>query len=463
MSVETLRRIVEEKLVDTVLQAALAKALGTVRTKSSAAVQDFADLEEVRTSAAELKRACVHRLKENLERFELKATEAGTKVLWAESAADVSAMVAEIGKQHGVLRVVLSKTMAGEEVNLEAAVKAAGMGVVQTDLGERVVQLAGEKPSHVTAPCLHMSAGQVGTVLHRQAGLEYSDDPERLSRLVAHSLRPRFLEADMGITGANAALADSGCVVSVENEGNVRLGLTLPKVQVTICGIEKMMNNMAEVTPLLALLPRLATGQGATSYVDITSPRPLPGQTRYVILLDNGRTSLFNGGPFRALLRCIRCGACMNNCPVYERVGGHTYGWTYPGPVGIAMAGHMAPSKEAGAALSLCTLCGACTEVCPVKIPLDQLIVLGRHRALSFRPAREVALERKGLGRFKLAFKSRFFYRLSHWGHKRAIAWFPGYLGRVQSALGWQGERTAPSPAAMLFSTWFNKRKKGEV
>lgn len=459
----SLRSTVRDKLADSRLQAALAKSLATVRAKSERMVRDFADLEEARTTAAALKRKHVSLLRENLLLFEERLKSAGTEVLWADRALDVRRIVADIGKEHGVRRVVLSKTMAGEEVELEHALKSAGMSVVQTDLGERVVQLAGEKPSHVTAPCLHMSAAQVGEVLHREGGLEYSDDPEKLSRTVARALRPRFFEAGMGITGANVAVADSGAIISVENEGNVRLGQTLPTVHIVICGIEKVVHTLTEARHLLALLPRMATGQAATSYVDVLAPVPLPGQRRYVILLDNGRTALFNSGPFRALLRCIKCGSCMNNCPVYERVGGHTYGWTYPGPVGIAMAGHMAPPEVAGETLSLCTLCGACTQACPVKIPLDKLIILGRHRALAFRPKGEVATERKAVRRFRAAFKGRVRYRLSHWGHKRAVAWFPRRLAALQSGLGWDGQRGSPVPAEMLFSTWFKRRKRGEV
>ena len=207
----------------------------------------------------------------------------------------------------------------------------------------------------------------------------------------------------------------------------------------------------------------MATGQRATCYTSFLGPAPLPGQSRYVILVDGGRSKLFGAGPCRELLHCIRCGACLNVCPVYRRVGGHAYGWTYPGPIGIAMASTLAPD-EAIESLSLCTLCGACSEVCPVRIPLDRLILSGRAAARSRRKGAEVRQERRALRWFRRAMSGRVRYRMSDWGHRLGLAWFGGQVAALQERLGWRGERTAPEPAKQLFRGWWAQRhKKGDL
>lgn len=454
---DPLREVTREKISDRHLQAALAKALGTVRDKADAAVHDLADLEKTRELAGQIRTESVRRLLKNLLAFEKKLTESGTRVIWASNAADANEAVLAIAREHGLYKAVFSKSMLGEEIELEHALEEIGVAVTQTDLGERVVQLAGDKPSHITAPILHMSAQHVGRILESTQGMKYTDDATSICKYLAETMRPAFLNAHLGISGVNIGVADSGHCIMVENEGNVRLGYTLPQVHVVLLGIEKLVGTMKDAATLLALLPRLATGQSATSAVSLLSPTPLPGQTRYVVLVDNGRSAVYSAGPHRDLLKCIRCGACMNVCPVYEKVGGHAYDWVYPGPIGIALAPFMAPKEVAASITDLCSLCGACTGACPVKIPLERLIILARGLALELRNPEEVKKERKALSWWQKAMRGGWRYGWSHRIHQWAVRKAPERVKQVEQDVGWSGERQAPAPAPVLFRNLFRK------
>jgi L-lactate dehydrogenase complex protein LldF len=456
---EGMRDTVREKLADPALQAALARALGIVRGKRDAALAELASFEDAVAAASAVRRQAVQRLKDYLPALESKLVGEGTHVLWAADAAEACRKVVDIARRHSVRRCVMSKSMVAEEVGLEAALKAAGTLVIQSDLGERVVQLARQRPSHITAPCIHLSAAEVGRILHDKSGVELSADPEKLSRSVARALRPVFFDAAMAVSGANFAVAESGHLVLVENEGNGRMGYTLAPVHVVVMGLEKVVGTLKDAGTLLSVLGRSATGQRTTCYVSFLPPQPFPGQERFVVIVDNGRTDAFEAGPMRDVLRCIRCGACMNACPVYERVGGHTYGWTYPGPIGIVLAPFLGPEEVRGEIADLCSLCGACTEVCPVGIPLDRLIVTARGMSHRHRAPKVVQKERSALRWFARAMGGRAGYRLSHFGHRLAGRWMPERLRRMEIALGWGGTRTAPRPAADLFRTRFRKRR----
>ena len=458
-----LRDTVREKLADVGLQEALGRSLTASTARPDAVLDELEDVAALKDSAAEIRRHAVGWMWQLLETFEARLQEAGTTVLWARDSADVRRYVAEICSAHKVSRTVLSKTMVGEELGLEQAIKDAGSSVIQSDVGERVVQLGQQKPSHIIVPCVHLRAADVGKILHEHGRMPYSEDPKELSRGLAKSLRPHFLGAHMGVSGANFLVADCGTIVCVENEGNIRMGYSVPPVHVVITGVEKVLPTRDDARLLLSLLPRMATGQRATCYTSFLGPAPLPGQSRYVILVDGGRSELFGAGPCRDLLRCIRCGACMNVCPVYQRVGGHAYNWVYPGPIGIAMAPLLAPD-EAVDSLSLCTLCGACSEVCPVRIPLERLILLGRANIRGRRKRSAVRRERRMLRWFRRAMSGRVRYRMSDWGHRLGLAWFGGWVAAVQTKLGWHGNRAAPTPAKRLFRTWWaGRRKRGDL
>lgn len=458
-----LAAVVAEKLRDERLQAALRKSLATVRERMAKARERFEDFAEARTCVATVRQGSVGRLRQNLEALEQSLQAGGTKVLWAADAQEARFRLAEIARAHKVLRCVASKTMVGEEVGAEKALRSAGVNVVQTDLGERIVQLAGQKPSHITAPCLHLDAQQCGSILERAAGMPRTADPEEMCRFVSRTLRDAFATSDMALSGANMAIAQTGELVIVENEGNGRSGYTLCPLHVVVTGIDKVVSSRREAAAVLGLLAPSATGQDVTVYTSFLAPEPLPGQTRYVILVDNGRSAVFASGPHRELLRCIRCGGCLNVCPVYERVSGHAYLWTYSGPIGAALAPFMPSGDAATAAPDLCTLCGACDDVCPAKIPLSRLIALGRSAANAARPVEERTHLARLARWFGRAMGSGGAYGLSHLGH-RILARLRGRMARVESAVGWSGDRLAPRPARRLFRSMFRAgRRRGRL
>ena len=268
--------------------------------------------------------------------------EFGTLAAWVAFAhARADALVLEIAAKHGVAKIIKSKSMVSEEVDLNSHLEAAGMEVVETDLGEYIIQMEGETPSHIIVPAIHKNRRQVGRLFADRLGVPYSDDPQVLTKIARKAMREKFLSADAGISGANFAVADTGSLVLLTNEGNGRMVTTVPPLHVAILSIEKVLPSLADLPAFLRLLPRSATGQTMTSYVSvITGPRKAGDATGarelHIVLLDNGRTGIL-AGESRDILKCIRCGACMNVCPVYRTVGGHSYGWTYPGPMGLIL------------------------------------------------------------------------------------------------------------------------------
>jgi L-lactate dehydrogenase complex protein LldF len=297
---------------------------------------------------------------------------------------------------------VKGKSMVSEEVDLNSHLEAAGMEVVETDLGEYIIQMEGETPSHIIVPAIHKNRRQVGKLFADRLGVPYSDDPQVLTKIARKALREKFLSADAGISGANFAAADTGSLVLLTNEGNGRMVTTVPKLHVAILSIEKMLPSLTDLPAFLRLLPRSATGQTITSYVSvITGPRKAGDATGakelHIVLLDNGRTEIL-AGESRDILKCIRCGACMNVCPVYRTVGGHAYGWTYPGPMGMVLTTLLTGMKKSHPLVDASTLCGACVDVCPVRVPLVDLILGLRRRKV--REGFADARERRGMAIF---------------------------------------------------------------
>lgn len=437
------------------LRAALDRALGLTRRKRAEALAELPDLQSYRQIAADIKRHTLDNLKYYITRLETALRRGGVRVHWAADAAEAVATVQGIARAAGAQRAVLAKSMLAEEIRLEPGLVAAGLDVLQTDLGERIVQLAGDRPSHVTAPCLHMSAGEIGRVFERTLGVPWTDDPEALSRAATADLRGGFLRADLGVTGVNLAVADSGTLCVVENEGNVRMVTTLPRVVVSLMGIEKVVPDMPSALHLVGLLGRNATGQRWPGYVSWLAPEwpgAGPRPERHVVFVDNGRTRIHGSGPYRSLLWCIKCGACMNACPVYGRVGGHAYGHTYPGPIGAAIAPLLSPGPDTARLPAASTLCGECGDVCPVKIPLPAHLVRLRGDAAARggfgRPGRG---ERMAFRLWRWFMSGRLRYRFSHWLHRAAERLVPGLLSRIAGRLGWHGARARPLPAARSF------------
>jgi L-lactate dehydrogenase complex protein LldF len=350
------------------------------------------DWEGLRARAAALKRHTLDHLDAYLEEFEARARAAGAAVHWASDAAALRRIVGGILAARGVRRAVKSKSMLTEECGLNAALEAQGVEVVDTDLGERIVQLGAEPPSHIIVPAVHRTRREVGALFHRALGTPPGeDDPERLTRHARNDLRRRFLAAEAGVTGANFAVAETGSLVIVTNEGNADLGTALPPLHVACLGIEKLVPRWDDLPVFLRLLARSATGQALSAYTTLlTGPRP--GGELHVVLVDNGRSALLADPRHREALACIRCGACLNTCPVYRRAGGHAYGETVPGPIGAVLA--PARGGAGGAELPFASsLCGSCTAVCPVRIDLHgQLLAWRRERPARSRAER--ALQR---------------------------------------------------------------------
>ncbi|HVW39222.1 MAG TPA: LUD domain-containing protein, partial [Pirellulales bacterium] len=320
-------------------------ALWFVRAKRDKAAQSLPEWELLRETASQIKAHTVSRLAEYLEEFERNAVRLGAQVHWARDAAEHNQIVLGILERHGVKRLVKSKSMLTEECHLNPFLERHGIAVVDTDLGERIVQLAGEAPSHIVLPAIHKKKEDVGEIFHRHlhttAG---ASDPKYLTEAARQHLREKFMEADAGLTGVNFAIAETGGFVVCTNEGNADLGVSLPKLHIASMGIEKLIPRAKDLGVFLRLLARSATGQPITTYSSHFHGRR-PGGELHIVLVDNGRSEILGSDEFRRSLNCIRCGACMNTCPVYRRSGGHSYGTTVPGPIGSILA----PARDAAA------------------------------------------------------------------------------------------------------------------
>jgi L-lactate dehydrogenase complex protein LldF len=343
------------------------------------------DVEALRALAAQVKQHTLEQLPHYLEEFVLRAEARGARVHLARDAAAARRLIVRIARDNGATLAVKAKSMATEEVHLNAALSAAGLPVVETDLGEFIVQLDRDRPSHIVTPIIHKDRRQVAAALARELGCAYTEDPAELTRIARAHLRDVFRRCDLGITGANFAIAETGTLVVCTNEGNARMTTTRPAVQVTLVGIEKLIPRLIDLPVFLKLLARSSTGQPMTIYTNlITGPRgpddPDGPDELHIVLLDAGRSDLL-GGALEEVLRCIRCGACLNACPAYRNLGGHAYRSVYPGPIGALVTPLLSPGRGRELA-RLSSLCGACEAACPVKIDIPKLLVELRARTL---------------------------------------------------------------------------------
>lgn len=453
-----------ENLHNLKLQSALTRLQERFVDARAAAITDLDDFEGTRDVAQQIRDRVITNLDAWLIRFEQAATARGAVVHWAESAEDVNRIVVEIARQHDVKKVAKSKSMVSEECALNDALEQAGISVLETDLGEYILQLAHEPPSHIVAPVVHKSKEEISDLFAEKHHTPRKTGIAELCLEAREVLRPGFLAADMGISGANFLIAETGSALIVTNEGNGRLVTTLPRVHVAITGIEKVVPTLEDVSTLIRLLPRSATGQSITNYVSVlTGPKGAEDQDGpehfHIILLDNGRSSLL-GGDMQPMLRCIRCGACMNHCPVYQNIGGHAYGWVYPGPMGSILTPTFVGLENALDLPNASTLCGACGVVCPVKIPLPDLLRNLREKQVErgLRPKRE----RIALGVWSwlaqhpvvYAWGTRMAARWLHWmgGKRGMLHWLPG-------AKGWTEGRDMPAPEGATFREMYRSRR----
>ena len=367
---------------------------------------DLLELSDIREQARAIRQHSIDHLPELLQQLESQLQANGIQVHWAQSGDEANRIIGDLLKQAGARSVVKGKSMVSEETGLNHYLEGLDIDVIESDLGEFILQLAEEPPSHIVAPAIHKSKREVAELFKRFfPELEYTEDVERLTLDARKVLRDKFANADAGISGVNFAVAETGTLCLVENEGNGRLSTTAPDLHIAITVIEKVVARLADVPPLLSVLTRSATGQPITTYFNMIS-RPRQADEKdgpravHLVLLDNGRSRIRMDDELQEILRCIRCGACMNHCPVYVQVGGHAYGTVYPGPIGTVLEPQLHGLDRIGTLTSACTLCGACGEVCPVRIPLPKLI--NRLRAESVNQHRQKSTV-KGSGSMRKA------------------------------------------------------------
>ncbi|MFZ1057879.1 MAG: LutB/LldF family L-lactate oxidation iron-sulfur protein, partial [Candidatus Rokuibacteriota bacterium] len=366
-------------LKDAFLQEALTIATTKFIGLRKDSFAGFPQGEELRDQARAIKEATLQKLDHYLEQLADSVERLGGHVHWAATAEEARETILGLCRNRGVKMAVKSKSMATEEIDLNEALERAGVTPTETDLGEYIIQLAHEKPSHIIAPAIHKTKGQVADLFSRELKERFAADPEVLTAAARKELRQKFLQADMGITGANFAVADTGTVVLVTNEGNGRMVTSLPRIHVALMGIEKVIPSMTDLMVFLAILARSATGQKLSVYTTLVrGPRrsaEVDGPEEFhLILLDNGRSRQI-AGALREALYCLRCGACLNVCPVYRQIGGHAYGETYPGPIGILLTAMLKGDRAVKDLAHASSLCGACQEVCPVRIDIPRMLI----------------------------------------------------------------------------------------
>jgi L-lactate dehydrogenase complex protein LldF len=389
MGPEPFERSAERALADAQLRKNFAFAMGAFIERRRAVFSDAAETERLRAAGCAIKQRALARLPELLAELEANCTANGIRVHWAETTADANRIVLEILEAHGARQVVKGKSMVSEEMHLNAFLAAHGIEAIETDLGEFIIQLNGETPSHIIVPAIHKNKRQIAQILHEKLpGAPYTEEVAELNAIARRTLRRRFFDAPVGLSGVNFAVAETGTLCLVENEGNGRMCTTLPPVHIAVMGLEKVVEKLADLPPLLRLLTGSATGQLVTTYVNlITSPRRAgekdgPREV-HLVILDNGRSRIYADPELRQTLQCVRCGTCLNHCPVYTRIGGHAYGFVYPGPIGKILTPQVEGLDKAATLAFASTLCGACEEVCPVKIPITGLLRRLRNESYS--------------------------------------------------------------------------------
>jgi L-lactate dehydrogenase complex protein LldF len=412
----------ERALADAPLRAALRHATDAFAERRRRAIGEVPAWPELRRRAHAIKMETLAHLDRYLERFAANAETAGADVHWARDGEEACRIVAEIAARMDARHVVKSKSMTTEEIELNAALEREGRPPVETDLGEWIIQLAGEAPSHIIVPAIHKTKEDVARLFADKLDVDYTEDVEGLTRIAREALRRRFAEADLGISGVNFAVAETGSILILENEGNARMSTTLPRVHVAIMGIEKVLPRFEHLSLFLRLLPRSGTGQHLTTYQSIlTGPSVIIGdegpEELHIILLDNGRSGMLREVATRESLACIRCGACLNACPVYQEIGGHAYGSVYPGPIGAVITPQLEGLARNPDLPFASSLCGACHEVCPVMIDLPGLLLHLRGKIVAARTAGEIpgegdhTKERRGFGMWAWAMKDAKRYR----------------------------------------------------
>lgn len=451
------------------LQVILGQLGDTLGARNREAWRQLPLSDLVRQRARQIKDETLANLHEHLQTLEASVQARGGHVHWADDGAAACRIIVDLIRQRGATRVVKSKSMTTEEIHLNPALEAAGIQTVETDLGEYIIQLAGHRPSHIVGPALHLSAKEVAEILSVPAGRPLPVDREGLAAFARQQLRQKFAEAEVGISGANFAVAETGTIVLVSNEGNARLTTALPKMHIAIMGMEKVIPKLADLPYFLKVLARAATGQKLSVYTSIITGPRRAGETDgpeefHLVILDNGRSRIL-GSPLRESLFCIRCGACLNACPIYRSVGGHAYGGVYAGPIGAVLTplydgladNHHLPHAS--------SLCGACQAACPVKIQIPELLVKLREQ-MHDEPRLKGRLESLVYRLWAYTLRQPWLYRWSTWFASRTLGrWYRGHpwLKRLPGKLhGWTQQRDFPAPSPRRFRDWWEQEGRHE-
>ena len=471
-------------LDDAQLHSALRNLVVTFGERRAAAINSVDDWEGLRDQARAIKDETLAHLDRYLEEFVDNAERAGARVHWARDGREVSSIIIELLQHRSAKHVVKSKSMATEEIHLNAALEAAGIETIETDLGEWIIQLAQETPSHIVVPAIHKSKQQIADLFVEKIGIEPTDEVAKLTSAARRVLRQRFAKADAGISGVNFGVAETGTILILENEGNIRLTTSLPKIHIALMGIEKVIPRFADLDVFLKLLPRSGTGQQLTAYQSLITGTKKRSEDEgpeelHIILMDNGRSRMLAHPVTRQSLACIRCGACLNACPVYQQIGGHAYGSVYPGPIGAVITPQLIGISKATQLPYASSLCGACREVCPVKIDIPALLLHLRSEVVE-GPVGGTAAQR---GPVKRKFAERFAFRLYAFAWSRPF-WYEwsvriarlsqrvvvkqgrigkvsGFIARIAPPFGaWTASRDAPPIAQRTFREQWREDSK---
>ncbi len=443
-------------------RAQIQSALRSYEVARDAHKSAFQDWEAARQTAAEIKWDAVNHLDQYLSEFAEKLQARGTQVHWASNAQQARDIILNIIRANNARSIIKSKVMTGEEIHINEALEKAGFEVVESDLGEFIVQLRREAPYHFVFPAMHLKRGEISELFSRELGTAPTDDPEELTMIARRVLREKYITADVGISGANFAIAETGMISITENEGNARLTCALPRVHIALLGIEKVLPKLRDLALFLPMLATAGAGQALTCYNSLYGGPRQPGESDgpeefHVVLLDNNRTHLLADKEQRDALHCIRCGACLNVCPIYRNVGGHTYGTTYQGPIGSVITPHLRGLQDWKHLSNASSLCGACTQACPVKIDLHHHLLQNRRNAFTENPAWREKLTFK---LFRLVMNQPRVYlfcvKLS-----RLIQPLHRFVDgtRLDPALGWTKTRKLPKIAPQTFKEFWQNRK----
>lgn len=458
---------VEAGLTDSFMRSAVSSSQDRLKTIRSHSQNGIGDWEDWRQLGEEIRAHTIENLDYYLEQLSENVAKRGGKVFFASTAEEATNYIKDVVQKKNGQKVIKSKSMVTEEISLNDILHTEGVEVVETDLGEWILQLDGDYPSHIVAPALHMERDRIKEIFTEKRGYDGSAKPEELTAFAREQLRKDFLSADIGITGCNFAVAESGTVTLVTNEGNARLATSLPDTHIAVMGMERIVPTWEELDILVSLLTRSSIGQKLTSYITSVTGTRLEGEIDgpdefHLVILDNGRSNML-GTAFQSALHCIRCAACINVCPVYRHIGGHAYGSIYPGPIGAVITPLLDGYDQHQELPYASSLCAACTEVCPVKIPLHELLI--KHREVIVEQANQAPLSEKVMmyGYAKWA-SNPAAYKLSTkmvrpllkpWTKEEQIHNGPGPLK------GWTNTRNFPAPNKQSFRSWFRDRQKG--